>query len=134
MKAGNNKRKGTIFAAMTDLFMNFALALVWVLFAVPLSGTNSISEQIEAREETPGSKPAAGKLVAKAQIDGRTGAIRIHCKGEEFDLDSFEKKILLGDFPDHFVFQFEHLPDLDKLGTWAIERDSSVSIKMKNRK
>ena len=134
MKIRTIQRKGTIFAAMTDLFMNFALALVWVLFAVPLSGTHSISEQIQSKEETPGSKPAAGKLIAKAKIDGRTGKVRINCNGKEFDLHSFQKKMFTGDFPDHFIFQFEHLPDLNKLGTWAIERDSSVSIKMNNSK
>jgi hypothetical protein len=124
------RKKGAIFAAMTDLFMNFSLALVWVLFVMPASGSDLAREQVRPEEALDGSKPAAGLTVATARLDGRTGELMISYKGQEIDLATFENMHAKINFPEHLVFRFENLPNFQKLAGMALENDSAVSLKL----
>jgi hypothetical protein len=126
----SRRKKGAIFAAMTDLFMNFSLALVWVLFVMPASGTDLVREQVRPEEATDGSKPAAGLTVATARLDGKTGDLIISYKGQDVDLSTFESLHDKSGFPEHFVFRFENLPNFQKLASLALENDSAVSLKL----
>lgn len=121
-----------MFAAMTDLFMNFALALVWVLFVMPAFGTDSLREQIQPEQASEGEAPAAGLSVATVTIDGKTGSLMITHKEEERTLSEFSQTQGGKDFPDHIVFRFLNLPEFDELTQKALERDCAISLKIKN--
>lgn len=130
MRRLTQRKKGAIFAAMTDLFMNFSLALVWVLFVMPAAGTDLAREQVRPEEAVDGSKPAAGLTVATARLDGETGELKISYQGKESDLANFEVLHGKSNFPEHLVFRFENLPNFQKLAGLALENDSAVSLKL----
>ena len=64
-------KKGVMFAAMTDLFMNFALALVWVLFVMPVSGSLSPERSPDPIESKDGERPGSGVRFATVSEVGK---------------------------------------------------------------
>jgi len=122
-----------MFAAMTDLFMNFALALVWVLFVMPAAGSDLLREQVDPEQANEGSAPAAGLSVATVTLDGRTGSMQILYKNEEQTWEEFGVTGRGKDFPDHLIFRFLHFPEFEELAEMALVRDSAISLKLRKK-
>ena len=133
MKNTRRKTSGIMFAAMTDLFMNFALALVWVLFVMPTTEEGEVAARRETtpREMTGGSAPADGLAVATVTIDGKTGALSIRYQGRDLTMEDLEAtQTGAPPFPDHLVFRFRNFVEFERLAGLAVERDAAVSLKL----
>jgi len=129
MKKLTNRKKGVMFAAMTDLFMNFALALVWVLFVMPTNGSSLPEEQIEP-DPTEGSTPANGRTIARISMSLSTGQLIVHYQDREMDFTKFKKE---DQIPDHVVFSFLDSVQVNDLISYVLENDCGVSLMLKNR-
>ena len=133
MKNTRPKNSGVMFAAMTDLFMNFALALVWVLFVMPTTQEGAVAAQQKTtpREMTEGSAPADGLAVATVTIDGDTRTLSIRYQGRDLTMEDLEEtQTGAPPFPDHLVFRFRNFAAFEKLAGLAVERDAAVSLKL----
>jgi hypothetical protein len=129
MKKLTNRKKGVMFAAMTDLFMNFALALVWVLFVMPTNGSSLPEEQIEP-DQAEGSTPANGRTIARISMSLSTGQLIVHYQGREIDFTEFKKE---DQIPDHVVFSFSDTLQFNDVIKYVLKNDCGVSLILKNR-
>ena len=125
-----SRRKGVMFAAMTDLFMNFALALVWVLFVMPVSGSSLPDVPPEPQDSNEGDKPGSGLYVARVSVDRATGGIQVHYRGENIAMDEFLKLGQSAEFPDHVVFEFTGFPEYEQIAGLALSQDSAISLRL----
>ncbi|MDC1005027.1 hypothetical protein OAQ34_05330 [Opitutales bacterium] len=132
MKKLTNRKKGVMFAAMTDLFMNFALALVWVLFVMPTNGSSLPEEQIEP-DQAEGSTPANGRTIARISMSLSTGQSIVHYQGKEMDFTKFKKLKKEDQIPDHVVFSFSDTLQFNDVIRYVLENDCGVSLILKNR-
>jgi hypothetical protein len=129
MKKLTIRKKGVMFAAMTDLFMNFALALVWVLFVMPTNGSSLPEEQIEP-DQAEGSTPANGRTIARISMSLSTGQSIVHYQGREIDFTKFKKE---DQIPDHVVFSFSDTFQFNDVIKYVLKNDCAVSLMLKNR-
>ena len=125
-----SRKKGVMFAAMTDLFMNFALALVWVLFVIPVSGSSLPDVPPEPLDSKEGDKPGSGLYVARVLVDRATGSIQVHYRGENIAMAEFQELENTEAFPDHIIFQFNGFPEYEEIAKSALEKDSAISLKL----
>lgn len=128
MKKLTNRKKGVMFAAMTDLFMNFALALVWVLFVMPTNGSSLPEEQIEP-DQAEGSTPANGRTIARISMSLSTGQLIVHYQGREIDFTEFKKE---DQIPDHVVFSFSDTLQFNDVIRYVLENDCGISLMINN--
>lgn len=134
MKKVTHMGPSAFTAAMADLFMNFALALTWVLFIAPQAPLDdSIPQESQPpTERNPGDRPAAGREIARVTV-GAQGQATIESGGEQLTLEEFlthlqehpEKA------PDHFVFRFPEFEEFQELAKDALHRDASVSLELR---
>ena len=132
MKKLTTRKKGVMFAAMTDLFMNFALALVWVLFVMPTNGS-SLPEELIEPDAIEGSTPANGRIIARISMSLSTGQSIVHYQGKEMDFTKFKKLKKEGQIPDHVVFSLSDSVQVNELISYVLENDCGVSLMLKNR-
>jgi hypothetical protein len=130
MKSPKRRRKGVMFAAMTDLFMNFALALAWVLFVMPVTGSSLPDAPPEPVESKDGDRPSNGLLVATVSVDREKGEVSVNYRGEQIPLSEFLRLGESPDFPDHLVFKFSGFPEYERIAAMALDRDCAVSLKL----
>lgn len=119
-----------MFAAMTDLFMNFALALVWVLFVMPVSGSSLPDVAPEPQDSKEGDKPGSGLYVARVSVDRTTGGIEVHYRGKKINWTEFQELEKKEAFPDHIIFQFNGFPEYEAIAKSALLKDSAISLKL----
>jgi hypothetical protein len=131
MRRKTTRKKGVVFAAMTDLFMNFALALVWVLFVMPTNGSSLPEETIEP-DAIEGSSPANGHSIARVSMNLKTGQFTVRYQGEEMDHIQFKKLKEVGGGPDHVVFSLSDSVQFNELISYVLENDCGVSLMLKN--
>jgi len=125
-----SRKKGVMFAAMTDLFMNFALALVWVLFVMPVSGSSLPDVPPEPQDSKQGDKPGSGLYVARVSVDRATGGIQVDYRGKRINWTEFQKLENTEGFPDHIIFQFNGFPEYEAIAKGALLKDSAISLKL----
>ena len=133
MKKLTTRKKGVMFAAMTDLFMNFALALVWVLFVMPTNGSSLPEEPIEP-DAIEGSSPANGHSIARVSMNLKTGQFTVRYQRKEMNFNQFKKLREEGQIPDHVVFSLSDSVQVNELISYVLENDCGVSLMLKNRK
>ena len=125
-----SRKKGVMFAAMTDLFMNFALALVWVLFVMPVSGSSLPDAPPEPQDSKEGDKPGSGLHVARVSVDRATAGIEVEYRGRMINWTEFQELENKEDFPDHIIFQFNGFPQYEAIAKSALLKDSAISLKL----
>ena len=133
MNSQGQRKKGVMFAAMTDLFMNFALALVWVLFVMPVSGSLSPERSPDPIESKDGERPGSGVRFATVSVSRESDDVTIFYMGEQTSLNDFLELGNSSNFPDHVVFQFTGFPKYEKIAESALQMDTAISLKLRRQ-